>query len=77
MDDVIDLRTRLIYASLADHELVRQLKEARAGAPRPVTQGWTVDLRESRVAAVITPPSAAAGQHPSEWATDDPSDYLG
>jgi hypothetical protein len=32
MDDVIDLRTRLIYASLSDVELVRELEQARADA---------------------------------------------
>jgi hypothetical protein len=32
MDDVIDRRTRQIYASLADHELVRQLEAARVAA---------------------------------------------
>lgn len=32
MDDVIDLRTRLIYASLSDVELVRELEQARAAA---------------------------------------------
>jgi hypothetical protein len=34
MDDVIDLRTRLIYASLQDDDLVRQLEEARTAADR-------------------------------------------
>jgi hypothetical protein len=32
MDAVIDLRTRLIYASLQDDDLVRQLAEAREAA---------------------------------------------
>lgn len=40
VDDVIDLRTRLIYASLEDDDLVRQLREAMTGAPT------VIDLRD-------------------------------
>lgn len=122
MDDVIDRRTRQIYASLADHELVRQLEEARLAAAqrqhgshaaalrrgrhralgtRPwvpavslggdelvnadVTasgdQAHVIDLREPAEGATGVNVTAAAGlvgrQRPSEWATDDPSYYLG
>ena len=40
VDDVTDLRTRLIYASLENDDLVRQLREAMTGAP------VVIDLRD-------------------------------
>jgi hypothetical protein len=40
VDDVTDLRTRLIYASLEDDDLVRQLREAMTRAPA------VIDLRD-------------------------------
>jgi hypothetical protein len=53
VDDVIDLRTRLIYASLEDDDLVRQLREAMTGTPAvidvrdvprpPRPSEWAVD----------------------------------
>ncbi|HET8614216.1 MAG TPA: hypothetical protein VFL94_01740 [Actinomycetales bacterium] len=56
MDDVIDLRTRLIYASLEDDDLVRQLEEARSAA-----------AQRDRSTAATTPGSrrsgTVAGQH--------------
>jgi hypothetical protein len=52
VDDVSDLRTRLIYASLADDNLVQQLLDANAVAsrrnrtPRPRAQGQVIDVRD-------------------------------
>jgi len=46
MDDVIDLRTRLIYASLQDEELVQQLLAARAAAGRSAVPGPTAAQRQ-------------------------------
>jgi hypothetical protein len=40
VDDVTDVRTRLIYASLEDDDLVRQLREGMTGA------GTVIDLRD-------------------------------
>lgn len=121
MDDVIDRRTRQIYASLADHELVRQLEEAhlaaaqrkhqpRTGSVRgrhalgtrpwvpapplagndlvnadvtsPDEQAHVIDLREPRTQGTTVDVTARSVQvpvrhQPSEWATDDPSYYLG
>jgi hypothetical protein len=123
MDDVIDRRTRLIYASLADHELARQLEEAHLAAQRGPsrphaaysgpgrhralgTRPWVsvepvehdalqdADVRSSREGAHVidltepthvttvdvTAPAVrvvVGRQRPSEWATDDPSYYLG
>lgn len=66
MDDAIDLRTRLIYASLADDDLVRELRQARsrvhlatgasrstAGSARPWLVGSAApdDLMEADVTA--------------------------
>jgi len=42
VDDAVDLRTRLIYASLEDDDLVRQLREAVTGVPA------VIDLRDVR-----------------------------
>jgi hypothetical protein len=53
VDDVTDLRMRLIYASLEDDDLVRQLLEAgRAAARRnrggrPSAQSDVVDVRDA------------------------------
>ena len=62
MDDVIDRRTQLIYASLADHELVRQLEEARRAAAqrkRP-RQPLTASMTQGRHRALGTRPWVAA-----------------
>jgi hypothetical protein len=40
VDDAVDVRTRLIYASLEDADLVRQLREAMTGVPA------VIDLRD-------------------------------
>ncbi len=87
MNDVIDLRTRLVYASLSDHELVRQLEEARTGVfshahpdtrdrwvppPRHGTRPWLPAASTDDAAHAV-----GVSHQPSEWATDDPSYYLG
>lgn len=86
MDDVSDLRTRLIYASLADDELVQQLREAerlaaRQGQRHPAAEDRVVDVRD--VVEVTRPWSTrpheqtACRHRASEWSADDPSYYLG
>lgn len=64
MDDVIDRRTRLIYASLADRELVRQLEEAHRAATqhrrsRPRAASATVRQRPVGARPWVPTPSAA------------------
>lgn len=83
MDDAADLRTRLIFASLEDDELVRQLREGQvtaAPAGRP-PHGTVIDVRDPMdVQARPWPASArpaAPGHRSSEWSVDDPSYYLG
>jgi hypothetical protein len=62
VDDVTDLRTRLIYASLQDEELVRQLTRAQIVRDRrsrraPRAHGEVVDVRDD--GDVIDPDVAA------------------
>jgi hypothetical protein len=87
VDDVTDLRARLIYASLEDDELVRRLRQAQRAAVRADRRGRTpedrvIDVREVVGAKVTrpwpTPQHQAASRHrSSEWSADDPSYYLG
>jgi hypothetical protein len=85
VDDVTDLRARLIYASLEDDELVRRLRQAqRAAVPagRRAPDDRAIDVREVVEVKVTrpwpTPQHQAASRHrSSEWSADDPSYYLG
>jgi hypothetical protein len=56
MDDVIDLRTQLIYASLQDDDLVRQLQEARAAARQRASGSAPAGASSRRHAASGTRP---------------------
>jgi hypothetical protein len=75
MDDVIDLRTRLIYASLQDEELVHQLLTARAAASRGSVAGPTAAHRPPSGTrpwlATIAPPQASDLMDTDVTATDD------
>ena len=77
VEDVTDVRTRLIYASLEDDELVRQLREAQRIAARRRgrgvggSQAQVVDVRD------VADLEAAGPHRPSEWSVDDSSNYLG
>jgi hypothetical protein len=76
VDDVTDVRTRLIYASLEDDELVRQLREAQRTAARRRGRGVRAQAEVVDVRDVAD--LEAAGHHrSSEWSVDDSSYYLG
>jgi hypothetical protein len=84
VDDVADVRTRLIYASLEDDELVRRLRAAQRSAAHvgPAVEDGVVDVRDTVQVHGTRPWPTARKQvtdrHPSsEWCLDDPSYYLG
>jgi hypothetical protein len=69
VDDVTDLRMRLIYASLEDDDLVRQLLEAKhAAALRnrrllAGTHGQVVDVRDAPGVIDLDAPARLGGYY--------------
>ena len=69
VDDVTDLRMQLIYASLEDDDLVRQLLEAKHAAARrnrgllTGTQGQVVDVRDTPDVIDLDAPTRLGGYY--------------